>query len=253
MSTNAASLRDVHWGPGVTVLATHRAGLVAVNKPAGVLSHPNEPADLPRSLIQAPYDLDAERYDATPRLWLLHRLDGPTSGVLLLATDEALAESVRNAFAGKDVHKTYRALVFGNPFARSDTWTDRLAVERGRGAVRTRVVQGRPAQAPAAAVTDVRMLAKRETEHGWITHLELRPRTGRTHQLRVQCQKHNLPIIGDQTYGDFKRNRTFAKTTEEKRLFLHALSVTLKLGTGPKAIQFSAEAPLPTPFRLIGG
>jgi 23S rRNA-/tRNA-specific pseudouridylate synthase len=57
---------------------------------------------------------------------------------------------------------------------------------------------------------------------GVMSLLELEPKTGRTHQLRIQCSQRNLPIVGDRTYGDFEKNRAFAKSTGQQGMFLHA-------------------------------
>jgi 23S rRNA-/tRNA-specific pseudouridylate synthase len=78
--------------------------------------------------------------------------------------------------------------------------------------------------------------------------IELKPLTGRTHQLRVQCAKRHLPIIGDATYGDFRRNRDFAKATGLKRLFLHSVETRLEYSRGGRRVAFRAEAPLPEAF-----
>jgi 23S rRNA-/tRNA-specific pseudouridylate synthase len=66
--------------------------------------------------------------------------------------------------------------------------------------------------------------------------------------LRVQCAKRHLPIIGDQTYGDFARNREFAKATGEKRLFLHSLETSFDYEHAGRLWHFSAKAPLPVEF-----
>jgi tRNA pseudouridine65 synthase len=78
--------------------------------------------------------------------------------------------------------------------------------------------------------------------------LQLEPRTGRSHQLRVQCAKRQLPIVGDQTYGDFPRNRQFAKLTGAKRLFLHSSETTFDYEFAGRKQAFRATAPLPDEF-----
>jgi 23S rRNA-/tRNA-specific pseudouridylate synthase len=65
----------------------------------------------------------------------------------------------------------------------------------------------------------------------------------------VQCAKRHLPIVGDQTYGDFALNRAFGKTTGEKRLFLHSLETGFSYEFGGKTHAFKATAPLPEEFR----
>lgn len=81
--------------------------------------------------------------------------------------------------------------------------------------------------------------------------LRLEPHTGRSHQLRVQCARRRLPIVGDQTYGDFARNREFARRTGLKRLFLHSLATSFTYDWQGRACSFAAEAPLPADFTLI--
>ena len=78
--------------------------------------------------------------------------------------------------------------------------------------------------------------------------LRLEPRTGRSHQLRVQCAKRGTPIVGDQTYGDFARNRAFAKANGTKRLFLHSQETAFDYEYRGKRQTFVASAPLPEEF-----
>ena len=73
----------------------------------------------------------------------------------------------------------------------------------------------------------------------------------RCHQLRVQCAKRHLPIIGDQTYGDFPRNREFAKASDEKRLFLHSLETQFDYEFAGRIRHFAAKAPLPAAFLAV--
>ncbi len=81
-----------------------------------------------------------------------------------------------------------------------------------------------------------------------LTLIKLEPRTGRSHQLRVQCAKRHLPIVGDQTYGDFKANRALAKATGCKRLCLHSSETSFEYEFGGKLHRFSAQAELPPEF-----
>jgi tRNA pseudouridine65 synthase len=247
-----SGLADNFWttlplGRGVQVLRHDTNGVAAFAKPAGVLSHPNTPEDEPRSLLQARYELDAEAYawtggDHVPRrLHLLNRLDSATSGVILGSADAGLAGEIRAQFKRKQVRKIYLALVFGRPPQVRQLWRDRLAVEKRGAKIRTSSGGNVPAE---CEMTIVRAGSK---ESG-LTLIRLEPRTGRSHQLRVQCARHGLPIVGDQTYGNFPRNREFAKLAGTKRLFLHSLETDFEYELRGRKFSFAAKAPLPLEF-----
>lgn len=238
-------------GRGVTLIKHDANGLAGLSKPAGVLSHPNTPKDQLRSLLNARYDKDGEFFEwrdvagGERRLWLLNRLDSATSGVVLVALDESLARGVKELFAQHAVTKLYNALVFGRPRAATESWRDRLGVERRGSHVRAGAGQV-PAQ------SEMRVLQATGGQPA-LALLELKPLTGRTHQLRVQCAKRHLPIVGDATYGDFRRNREFAKATGLKRLFLHSVETRLEYKSGGRNVAFRAEAPLPEEFQRAMG
>jgi 23S rRNA pseudouridine955/2504/2580 synthase len=238
-------------GRGVTLLARDANGVVAFSKPAGVLSHPNESGDEKRALLQARYRQDGEYFEwrsegpgaaGTGRLWLLNRLDSATSGVILAAASAELAAEIRAHFKRKQVRKIYHALVFGRPRVAGEVWRDRLAVEKRGGQIRTSAHAG---HVPAECVMTVN---RRGTQEPHVTLIRLEPRTGRSHQLRVQCAKRGLPIVGDQTYGDFARNREFAKVAGTKRLFLHSTETAFTYEFRGRSAVFSAVAPLPAEF-----
>lgn len=235
---------------GVEVIAEDGHGVIALSKPAGVLSHPNESGGAERSLIQAPYKFDQECYEVKDstgvrRFWLLNRLDSATSGVLLLAAQETLANEIRTAFQQRQVHKLYNALVFGTPHAAKQVWKDRLAVAKKGARIRTEAAGNVPSEAHMRVIQQWR-------SNFSLSLIELNPKTGRSHQLRVQCAQRHLPIVGDATYGDFKVNREFAKQTGEKRLFLHSLETAFEYRWKGKNVPFEAKAPLPKEFLSVG-
>lgn len=258
-------------GRGVSLLECDENGLAAFNKPAGVLSHPNTSADQSRALLTTRYVTEGEYFEwssggadaahgsaehavggggsapsnsghAVRRLWLLNRLDSATSGVILVAADGALATAIRAHFKRKQVRKVYQALVFGAPRQPIELWRDRLAVEKKAGMIRTAAGAG---HIPAECRMSVTRASRGEPR---LSLLKLEPRTGRSHQLRVQCAQRGLPIIGDKTYGDFGRNREFARQTGLKRLFLHSLETTFDYEWRGGRFAFSARAPLPSEF-----
>jgi 23S rRNA-/tRNA-specific pseudouridylate synthase len=240
-------------GMGVRVLARDPNHLIAFDKPIGVLSHPNTREDERRSLLICRYDEIGEFYywsDLTeclrdprylPRVWLLNRLDAHTSGVILGTANEELAHEIRECFKREDVRKIYRALVFGVTPKPREEWRDLLLIRRQGGHIRTMDGGNIPAESTMTLVRE-----NRQEPH--LSVIQLEPRTGRSHQLRVQCARRGLPIVGDATYGEFKRNREFARRTGCKRLFLHSFETSVEYEFKGRKFSFSAQSPMPREF-----
>ena len=248
MSTPAGT--DWHGAPlgtGVVLLRVHDSGLAALIKPAGVLSHPNKAGEEPRSLLATRYDPDQQCYTWSGpdgierRAWLLHRLDSATSGLVLMAVHARVAAAVRDAFEQRKVLKRYIAVVLGHPRERQAHWRDAIEVRREAGAVRASLRGGAPAE---TLMRCVRLVPGPPA----LAVIELQPLTGRTHQLRVQCVRRHLPILGDQNYGDFRKNRDIARRIGTDRLFLHARSVELEFTLDGRRVRFEAECALPDEF-----
>ncbi len=193
--------------------------------------------------------LDALRFGADrPRL--VHRLDRDTSGVLVLARTAGVAAKLAAAFRTRAMEKTYWAVVARRPIppeGRIDQPLRRLAGPRG----------GRTAPAERAdpeavhAITDFRTL-----DHaGKLAWLELRPLTGRTHQLRVHCVTIGAPILGDIAYAEPDQNGAFAATVAglSEALHLHARGLKMPHPAGGTLV---VEADLPPhmqqTFRTLG-
>ena len=212
----------VRWplGPGVEIVKPGPAGLYALNKPSGIRSQPKEGGKDPQALLTCSYSLKDEAYHIPPdkgggKVWLLHRLDAGTSGVILVADQEETAEEVKKAFAEHRVKKTYVTLVFGWPKEKEAVWRDRIEVKKEVGKARGKAGAGIWAEAK------MRVREKFQAKSGPMALLELQPKTGRTHRLRIQCANCGLPIVGDRTYGDFQKN----KILKDEALFLHSESV----------------------------
>lgn len=255
-------MNDLAWipfGRGVRLLAAHPAGLLAVEKPEGILAHPNhgEAGDRDTTLIQGNYSMEEEAFHVRDgvggirRVYLLNRLDSPTSGVLLLSLDAGLAEAVKDLFAQSKVSKKYVAIVKGRGLRQPrGTWQDQLVKSKGPGGG---VRSGTSSGGGSAAVT-LYQWERAAAEPLPLSLLKLEPRTGRTHQLRVQTAEHGHPILGDRTYGDFEFNKTVGSARGFKRLFLHAHSTQLSLDWQGKRLEFSATAPIPQEFiDALGG
>lgn len=233
----------------VALITRDDNGLAAFAKPPGVLSHPNGTEDEARALLTTRYYKEEGEFfewrtegGETRRLWLLNRLDSATSGVILAAATEALATEIRAQFKRKQVRKVYHAVVFGAPRQPLELWRDLLAVDKSGGKIRTATSAGHvPAESRMTLI---------RASHGQprLALIKLEPKTGRSHQLRVQCAKRHLPIVGDQTYGDFKANRALAKETGCKRLCLHSSETSFDYEFGGKLHRFAAHAELPPEF-----
>lgn len=238
-------------GRGVRLVTRDENGMAALAKPAGALSHPNSAKGEARALLTCAYEQGRECFTwhgpdgAERRLWLLNRLDSATSGLVLAASDEAVARAIKEQFARRQVHKVYQALVFGVPREPRQTWRDRLTVERRGGTLRTGAGGNLPAEADFAVV-------RQQPGPPALALVQLEPRTGRSHQLRVQCARRGLPIVGDQTYGDFRANHQYARATGRKRMFLHSLETSFAYEWAGRRWNFRATDPLPPEF-TIGG
>ncbi len=197
--------------------------LILVDKPAGVLSHPN-PGQSGAPALAAflgKYDFNAKTFSSPAgKLWLLHRLDQDTSGVLLAAKHADCAGMLREQFESGRISKHYLALVRGMIESRG-AWKDHLVSARDGGKVRVRTVRGRPENA------ELRFKAVDAFPEHKMTLLEIELLTGKTHQIRVQSASRQHPLAHDDLYGDFGWNRRLKKELGLKRLFLHAARLEL--------------------------
>jgi tRNA pseudouridine32 synthase/23S rRNA pseudouridine746 synthase len=160
---------------------------VVLNKPAGLAVHPG-PAGGPS--VEDWFPLLSKRRDGP---WLAHRLDADTAGCLVVALRKAPLLAAQAEFAAHRAHKIYWAVVEGEPEADFGVIEAKLLKRPDRGGWRMVVDP-----AGQAAVTQWRVLG-RSPGRAW---LELSPRTGRTHQLRVHCALMGWPILGDARYGN---------------------------------------------------
>ncbi len=240
---------DLPLGPGVRLITANQHGLVALDKPAGLMSHPNQDGETKRSLLQAGYDYDGEVYtwkvgEVEHRAWLINRLDSPTSGVILLALNEEINATIKQLFSTHKVTKVYYALVKYTPSVPAGSWSDNLKKDVYRGKKLIKGGQRIPAKTRYQVV-------KAPTGGFPVALLRLMPLTGRTHQLRVQCKKHRHPIVGDRTYGSFSFNKEVAVETGEKRMMLHSGETSMRYPFQGKLHDFKAESELPEPFAAV--
>jgi 23S rRNA pseudouridine1911/1915/1917 synthase len=211
--------------------------LLVIDKPAGIVVHPGAGAPagtLVNALLFHVRDLSGVGGVARPGI--VHRLDKGTSGLLVVAKDDATHRDLVSQFSGRQVEKTYLAVVAGVPRAREGTIEapiGRDPVHRKRMSVRA--ARGRPAR------STYRVL---ETLAG-AALLEVRIHTGRTHQIRVHLASIGNPVLGDPVYG----GRRTPIAAEAARPMLHAARLSFTHPATGARVHF--ESPLPADFRAL--
>ncbi len=162
------------------------ARFVVIDKPAGLPVHPSRQGG---PSVEDMFPALSRRKDGP---WLAHRLDTDTSGCLLIALRKAALVAAQAEFAAGRARKTYWAVVRGGPVEDGGSIDAKLRRGSDKSGWRMEIhPQGQK------AVTDWRVLGRADG----IAWLEFRPRTGRTHQLRVHSAAMGCPILGDAAYG----------------------------------------------------
>ncbi|MFQ5437215.1 MAG: RluA family pseudouridine synthase [Paracoccaceae bacterium] len=200
----------------------HRDGaLLVVNKPAGLLSVPGK-AEAHRDC------LESRVKSAFPDALLVHRLDMDTSGLMLFAMTRAAQRHLGLQFERRHVDKLYQARVWGRVQDSEGVVDLPLATDwPNRPLQKVCFATGR------AALTRWRLIARDDET----SCLELRPRTGRSHQLRVHMRELGHPILGDRFYSQG------AALNASKRLLLHAESLSFFHPEGGRRVTFVASCP----------
>jgi 23S rRNA-/tRNA-specific pseudouridylate synthase len=224
-------------GSGVKLIKFDINGLVALDKPIGIMSHPNVKSIEKNSLINAAYDQKLKKYLLKNDLdfFLLNRLDSPTSGLLIGCFDHELAKAVIASFATNKVKKKYMALAKFTPCQKHGHWKDFLKKTLINNKLRLEKIIGEK------CLTDYKILEIINFKDITLALLELKPITGKTHQLRAQCAIHNLPIAGDKIYGDFKLIKLLINSNQQ-RMFLHSEELELSYKLQNKEYKFFANS-----------
>ncbi|MCX7966579.1 MAG: RluA family pseudouridine synthase [Syntrophorhabdaceae bacterium] len=203
--------------------------ILAINKPSDMVVHPSfghSDKTLMNALL-AYFNISCAEASPVPRAGIVHRLDKDTTGVILVAKDLKTQEMLSAMFKKRDITKHYRAVVEG--IIKEDTMTiegniGRHPVERKKMAVLKK--GGRD------ALTDVVVLERLNT----FTYVDVFPKTGRTHQIRVHLSYKGHPIVGDEIYGKRARHAS-------DRILLHAYRIDFVHPI--KNIPLSIWAPVP--------
>ena len=215
--------------------------LLALNKPEGLASQGGS--------SQGTRHIDAYKstlqFGANDVPRLIHRLDKDTSGVLLLARDVKTANAFASLFKEKLVDKIYWALVEGVPkkeegilesyIGKADVWNPTMNTGAS-GQKKSRWDK----ENKKKALTYYKLIEKIGSQYSW---LQLKPTTGRTHQLRIHCAELGNPIIGDRKYKNRDDKNSKDLPYALKKLFLHARGLTFIHPVSKETIKIEAALP----------
>jgi 23S rRNA pseudouridine1911/1915/1917 synthase len=221
------------------------AHLLVLNKAAGMVVHPS-PGNATGTLVNAllAHCTQLSGIGGIERPGIVHRLDKDTSGGMVVAKDDATHRGLARLFADRQVEKRYLAIVQGNIREAEgviDAAVGRHPVHRQKMSTQTRV--GRQ------AVTEFRVLER----FGLYTLVELQPRTGRTHQIRVHMAAMGHPLLGDPTYGHAQKTRQRSPLAHQLSWFHRQALHAWKLGLVHPATGewLECHAPLPADLEHV--
>lgn len=226
------------------------SNILAIDKPSGVSVHPDG-----RSKKETISDWFVEKYPKAKNVGesisvngeeikkpgIVHRLDNETSGVLLLAKNKKAYEFLKDQFKDRTIKKRYNAVVLGS--MKNDRGTIKKPIGRSSNDFRKKLA-GRGARGELReAITEYSVLKRFEDSSTKFTYLEVRPKTGRTHQIRVHMKFINHPVVCDSLYNPDKPH-----PKDFNRLGLHARSIEFK---NLKGDAVKVESPLPKEFEKV--
>ncbi|MBI3820108.1 MAG: RluA family pseudouridine synthase [Planctomycetes bacterium] len=214
--------------------------IIIINKPPGLAAHRNEGVRRGSVADYAQRDFGSlPSLQGENRPGIVHRLDKDTSGVMVLARQPEAFFALRKQFADRTVSKEYRALVFGElrfesewveqPIARNPLRPSKMSVLEG----------GRESSTYIEVIQRFR----------GFTYVLCRPKTGRTHQIRVHLAWLGHPVVGDTVYKIRKRFEMPPDAPPIKRQLLHAYSLEFEHPATQERVTY--EAPLPEDFKSI--
>jgi len=212
--------------------------LIAINKPSGLLVH--------KSLIdkhETNFAVQTLRNQINQYVYPLHRLDKPTSGILLFALNKEIAKNMSNIIQKRETYKEYIAIVRG-------VTNEKDEINYALKEILDKMTDSKANQDKEAkkAITEYQRLntvelpfkvGKYETSR--YSLVKLSPKTGRKHQLRRHMKHIFHPIVGDTTHGDLRHTKFFRNQFNCNRLLLHASKLSFKHPILNKVISINAE------------
>ncbi len=206
--------------------------LIAVNKPSGLLVQGDETGDTPLSDLVKEYI--KERYDKPGEVFLgvIHRLDRPVSGAVVFARTSKALERMNRLFQERKVQKTYWAITAERPDPLSGHLKHYILKDSAKNISKAFDQMSNRAKGAKEAHLDYEVIG----QVGSHCLLEVRPLTGRPHQIRVQLAKIGCPIRGDVKYG-------FPAPNDDGSICLHCRSLTFEHPTLKRDVTITADPP----------
>ena len=206
--------------------------LLCVSKPNNVLVHH---AHHSRNVADEDSLLQLIKNQTGLKVYPVHRLDRKTSGIILLAKEKEFVSKFQELFTNNEIQKTYFGVVRGfSP--------DKKTIDSP--------VKGRDAKVHKEALTALKTLEKitlnipvKPYDSSRYSLVELSPKTGRMHQLRIHTNKISHPLIGDPKYGDKNHNIMFYENFGWKNMFLHAGKLEFKHPFSSEKLTLTANFP----------
>ena len=219
------NLKKTNFKPDIKTIEKYEDGIIfkndnylVVNKVSGISVQGGTKSR--KNLIDI---FKKSKYFNDTQPYTVHRLDKDTSGILLIAKNRKTAQLFTSLFRVRKIHKTYLAICHGEIKDNKGIWDNKLL----RFENNKKILEN--------AITSFKVLDKNNN----YTLLEMKPVTGRKHQLRKQCYNAGHPIYGDNKYNKIRNS--------QKQLFLHAYSIKFKINNN----KFSYTAPLPNYFKTF--
>lgn len=217
--------------------------ILVLDKPPGVLVHPtmaNEKNTLVDFLLMRYPQLEKLAWPDKARVGVVHRLDKDTSGVIVMAKTPEALQKLQTQFQSREVRKIYLVLVLGGIEESGEINSQITRGEAGLQKALDAAYSFGPKTRPA--LTLYKPVDRYRYKDNDLTLVQVEPKTGRMHQIRVHLKYIDHPVIGDPLYNT-KASRKISKDLQITRQFLHAAKLTFTHPQSGKKISFESKLP----------
>ncbi|WP_462137160.1 RluA family pseudouridine synthase [Candidatus Mycalebacterium sp.] len=210
--------------------------IAVINKPAGIVVHPGagrKSATIANALAHRYSNLS--KIGGAQRPGIVHRLDKDTSGVIVVAKNDVCHAAIAAQFAGRSVRKEYSAIVLGEMKESSGVFSSKI----GRSPSNRKKMSGKNPVKARDSITEWETV---EILRGW-TFVKIKPKTGRTHQIRVHFAEAGHPVACDPLYGGKNPPGASGLSKVLRRQALHAARIAFTHPASGEEVRFSAPLP----------